>query len=320
VSVASSPSRIEGRLRALFAQAGARGWLHAVDLDAPSGEVAVDADQPVALASVFKVAVLVELFRQADRAVLDLAEQVPVPVHGRTRGVTGLAAMRDPARLSLRDLAFLMMTVSDVAATDVLLDRIGLDAVNATLEALGLARTRLRGTCADMLALVREDLALSDDGQLADRLAGAASRLELRALDPERTSGGTARELTSLLAAIWRDEAAEPASCAEMRAIMAAQVWPHRLAAGFPSDAMAVAGKTGTLPTLRNEVGVVEFPDERRYAVAVFTRSDSLAPTLPQVDAVIGVAARVAVDDIRRRAAPHRPGEQDRSGLAQDAP
>jgi beta-lactamase class A len=77
------------------------------------------------------------------------------------------------------------------------------------------------------------------------------------------------------------------------------QVWPHRLASGFPFDDVRVAGKTGTLPTVRNEIGVVEYPDGGRYAVAVCTRSASTAFTLPAADAVIGTAARLAVEHLR---------------------
>lgn len=62
---------------------------------------------------------------------------------------------------------------------------------------------------------------------------------------------------------------------------------------------MLVSGKTGTLPGIRNEVGVVELGDGARYAVAVFTRHDGARAGLPQADAVIGVAARIAVDALR---------------------
>lgn len=295
MTIAASESRISGRVRGIFAHAGARGWLHAVDLADPAAEVAVDADDDVILASVFKLPLLLEMFRQVDAGRIDPTEQTLVSA--RTRGATGLAAMRDPVRMSLRDLAFLMISVSDVAATDVLLERVGQDAVNATLRELGLARTRVRGTCQEMLASVREDLE-----DLEDPAAERAGR-RMRALDFRTQSVGTPRELTSLLAAIWGDVAASPVACAEVRALLASQVWPHRLSAGFPSDRIAVAGKTGTLPSIRNEVGVVEVPDGRRYAVAVFTRSDSLVMTLPQVDAAIGAAARVAVEDIARRTA-----------------
>ncbi|MDH6130334.1 hypothetical protein P3T39_007327 [Kitasatospora sp. GP82] len=55
-------------------------------------------------------------------------------------------------------------------------------------------------------------------------------------------------------------------------------------------------GRAGTLPTLRHEVGVIEYPDGARYAVAVFTRAAATSITLPAADAVIGTTARLAVD------------------------
>ncbi|MYZ41175.1 serine hydrolase, partial [Streptomyces sp. SID4917] len=75
-----------------------------------------------------------------------------------------------------------------------------------------------------------------------------------------------------LLGLVWRDEAAPAAACADVRRWLEFQVWPHRLRSGFP-DGVKVSGKTGTLPSVRNEIGVVEYPDGGRYAVAVFTRA-----------------------------------------------
>jgi beta-lactamase class A len=72
-----------------------------------------------------------------------------------------------------------------------------------------------------------------------------------------------------------------------------------RLASGFPFDDVAVSGKTGSLPTLRSEIGVVEYPDGGRYAVAVFTRSFGTAHNQPRADAAIGSAARIAIDHLR---------------------
>jgi len=60
-----------------------------------------------------------------------------------------------------------------------------------------------------------------------------------------------------------------------------------------------VAGKTGTLPGIRNEVGVVEYPDQACYSVAVFTRARSPGQVQPAIDASIGRAARAAVDWLR---------------------
>jgi beta-lactamase class A len=62
-----------------------------------------------------------------------------------------------------------------------------------------------------------------------------------------------------------------------------------------------VAGKTGTLPPLRSEVGVVELPSGRRYAATVFTRSHRPTFSDPAADAVIGTTARLAVDHLSGR-------------------
>ncbi|MFE0800529.1 serine hydrolase [Streptomyces sp. NPDC058812] len=285
---------VTGRLQAAFADAGVTGWLHAVDIDS-GAQVETGADQPVCTASVHKVCVLVTLHELAAAGALDLTEQVECPPAGRTPGPTGLAAMLDPVRLSLRDAAFLMMSVSDNTAADLLLRRVGLDAVNRTTDRLGLTRTRAVHGFGEMLATMREDAGPAGTRALTD--PHVITRL--RALDPARTNRSTPRDMTRLLTALWRDEACPPEYGAAARRVMGLQVWPHRLASGFPFDDVHVAGKTGSLPTLRNEVGVVEYPDGGRYAVAVFTRTAHTAAVLPAADAVIGRAARIAVDALR---------------------
>jgi beta-lactamase class A len=286
-----------GRVEAAFGAAGVTGALHVVDVDDPAAEIDVRADAPVVLASVLKLPLVLELLRRAAAGELDLAERLLV--RERTPGPTGIAAMRDPIELSLADLAYLTMAVSDVAACDVLYDRLGGAApVNALLASLGLARTQLTGACRDIFEGMAEDLGVPV-ADLARRLGDAPPLDRLRALDPRHTNRSTPREMTRLLAMTWRDEAAPAGACAECRRLMALQVWPHRLAAGFPEDDVLVSGKTGTLPGVRNEVGVVELGDGVRYAVAVFTRSDSPRAGLPHADAAIGVAARLAVDALR---------------------
>ncbi|MGW0434121.1 serine hydrolase [Micromonospora sp. NPDC003197] len=286
---------IRVRIGQAFADAGVTGWLHAIDLDRGDA-VDVRADTPVVLASVFKVPLVVAFFRAVDAGRLDATRRVTVSLEERSGGPTGIAAMLDPVTMSLRDLAYLALTVSDNAAADALAEHVGLDAVADTLDALGLAHTRVPHLARDVAARTREDL-----GAQTSLVADPTAVSRLRVLDPAQTNRSTPRDCTRLLGLIWRDEAASPASCAALRRMLALQVWPHRLASGFPFDDVLVAGKTGTLPTLRNEIGVVEYPDGGRYAMAVFTRSASTALTLPRADAVIGTAARIAVEHLRSR-------------------
>jgi beta-lactamase class A len=286
-------------LASVFSDAGVDGSLHAVDL-ASGREVVHDADAPVVLASVFKVPVLLELFKQGESGRLDLAAPVQVPVADRAPGPFGISVMRDPLQMSLRDLAWLMMGISDNAATDVICEAVGIDAVNGTLAGLGLTETVLIGDCRALFRTIAEDLGVDtlDDLEEVD-LTDPAVIDRLRVIDPLVTSRSTPRDITRLLTAIWQDEAASPEVCAEVRRILGLQVWPHRLAAGFPEDDVRTAGKTGTLPRCRNEVGVVEYADGGRYAVAVFTRSQSTSSKNPAADAAIGAAARLAVDELR---------------------
>lgn len=284
-------------IRAAFADAGVTGRLHALDLDTGT-ELDWHGDEPVVTASVHKLPLLVALHEQAAAGTLDLTEQIDSRPAGRTTGPTGLAAMQDPARLSLRDLAYLMMAVSDNAAADLLLARVGLDSVNRTTARLGLPHTLAQHSFATMMDMIREDAGPAGTQALADPHVIA----RMRALDPAHANRSTPRELTLLLAAIWNDTAGTAEHCAAMRRLMGLQVWPHRLASGFPFDDVHVAGKTGSLPTLRNEIGVVEYPDAGRYAVAVFTRTVRTAAILPAADAVIGTTARIAVDTLRAHA------------------
>jgi beta-lactamase class A len=281
-----------------FARAGVTGRLHAVDLDSGE-ELDVGADEPVTLGSVFKVPLLVALHRAADAGRLRLDDPVRITSR-RTPGVSGLGAMQDDAQLSLRDLALLMITISDNAAADAILDVVGLASVTCALADLGLGHTQVVASSGDIYDALVSDLA-RDGRPVADALADPAALAAFRTLDPATTNSSTPRDMTTLLAAIWRDEAASPAACNQMRRALRLQLQRHRLASGFPSDDVTVAGKTGTLLNLRSEVGVVELPDGRRYAVAVFTRSHR--PTLvdPAADAVIGVVARLAVDQLADR-------------------
>ncbi len=230
------------RIRSAFADAGVTGWLHAVDIDHPDRQVAVGADEAVVLASVFKVPLVHTAFREVDMTATALLR----PDH-RSAGPTGVGGMLDPVTMSLRDLAYLAITVSDNAAADALVDVVGLDAVNRTMAALGLSNTLVVHRAREVFRTLAED---AGPGDLAPKLADPVVLSRLRALDPRRTNRGTPRDMTTLLSAVWLDPDAAP-----LRRIMGMQVWPHRLASGFPFDDVRVAGKTGTLPTVRNEIG-----------------------------------------------------------------
>lgn len=280
-------------IAAAFAEANVTGYLHAINIDTEE-EVGHSSDELVVSASVFKLPVLVELFRQAYVEGLDIRKpfEVPMPY---TLGPTGLSQMYDPITMSLRDLSLLMMSVSDNAATDVICDVVGIDNVNATLRSLGHPLTEILFPCRGIFATMFEDAGVAS----ADEWKGDPTPelvAKLRAGKPAETTRTTPRESARLLAQIWRDEGMPAAACEEVRRVLRAQVWPHRLASGFPELTIKTAGKTGTILGWKNEAGVVEYADGRRYAVATFTLTARLEDIGPAADAAIGKAARAAVE------------------------
>ncbi|MHA6624929.1 serine hydrolase [Pseudonocardia sichuanensis] len=283
-------------------QVGVRVWLHAVDVDggAQPRAFGIDAGGPVVTASVFKVPVALELARQAVAGECDLAEPVAVEPGHPTPSPYGLATFPHRSVLSWDALATLMIGISDNVATDLVLDRVGKPAVAALLDRLGLPGTAVPDNCEELLRTIGEDLGIDyvDDERALTSLSPAQLDA-LRVLRPAETCRTTPEEMTRLLALIWRDEAAPAEACAHVRRWMGRQVWPHRLRSGFATDDVRISGKTGTLPAVRNEVGVVEYADGGRFAVAVFTRARDARAQAPERDALIGFAAARAVTWLR---------------------
>ena len=280
------------------ADAGADVFAHAVDLDS-GAEIGFRPDDPVVTASVFKVPVLTEYVRQVAAGDLDPGARVRITAGTATMGPTGLSVFSDDAEWSLRDVATSMITVSDNAATDIVTGLVGVERVNATMAALGLPGTVLIGDCAALFATMAADYGVDDPALIDEKMrADPDSVARLSVNVAERTNRSTPRESTALLRLLWTDLAADPQACAEARRILGLQIWPHRLTSGFPDDDVRISGKTGTIGVVRNEIGVVEFPDGRRFAVAVFLRTHAFGYRNPRADALIGTVGRLLIDQL----------------------
>src|SRR5215472_16578714 len=133
-----------------------------------------NADRVFPTASSIKIAILLELYRQDQEARTgakgksrlddiytfdpkDLVEDSQI-MAGLTRGVT---------RVTNRDLAQFVVAVSDNAAANILIDRVGMPNVNATLRSLGLTKTMLRRKMMDVAAARRGDENVSTPQEMA---------------------------------------------------------------------------------------------------------------------------------------------------------
>jgi len=198
------------------------------------------ADEVFPTASSIKLAILYELFRQAEERRLDLAEVTRPPAAGRVRGGGVLQELDDRVSLSWRDLAVLMIGWSDNEATNLLIRRVGMDAVNSRLDTLSLTHTRLRRQMMDLPAARRGEENIS-----------------------------TPREIARLAALVAAGEGLSPARAAELRAVatVADEASPFRR--GLPPEQKAIS-KPGELEGVRCEAAWVDLPG-RPYAAAIMT-------------------------------------------------
>lgn len=221
--------------------------------------IALNADTRFPTASVIKVAVLVEAFRRHADGTLSLDERVAVPGANKVGGAGILRELHDGAELSLRDLARLMIVLSDNSATNVLVKRLGAARVNETMRGLGLEQTRIfRPTFRDGKPDVDPGL--------------------------EREFGlgmSTPREMATLLEHIATGQAVSTDASREMRGILDRQqdrlMIPRRLPPGTRvgsktgTDSEKQPDASGERGHIRNDAAIVEGPSGT-YVIAIFTR------------------------------------------------
>ena len=200
-------------------------------------------DDVFAQASSIKITVLAELYRQAQEGKLKLTDlytvrkEDDVPdsaiFNGLTYGVT---------QITLRDLATMMIAVSDNSATNVLIDKVGMANVNAMLAAQGLKHTKLQRKMMDITA--------AKEG---------------------RENLSTPREMMTLLTNIYRGKLLNREMTADFFHMLATlKDSPIRRAV---PDVIVSADKPGDLDGVRNDSGIV-FATNRPFVICVMTSYD----------------------------------------------
>jgi len=237
----------------------------------------VNGGRPFPMASTVKVPILVELFHQVESGALRLDEMIslrPLDLH------LGSGQLRDyivpGVSLSLENLALLMMRVSDNSATDIVLDKVGIDAVNERMAALGVSDIVVNRSTQD---LILEQMGFEDwstEGMTLDELMAklndyevAPGELEMAAarFDLDRQDTATPNAINRLLEMILRGEAVGPESSARMVEIMLACETGLDRMRGFLPETVPVAHKTGTIGGTVNDVGIVFLPEGRGHVL-----------------------------------------------------
>lgn len=203
-------------------------------------ELVLRADDVFPQASAIKIAVVAELYHQAQQGKLKLTDLYTVQssdvvpdsdiMGGLTPGVTSV---------TLRDLATMVMAVSDNSAANVLIDKVGMNHVNALMDSIGLPHTRLR-----------------------------RKMMDLKAAGEGRENISTPHEMMRLLASLYQGKVLNK----EMTEDFFKMLSTHK-GSDIPRDlpeGLKIANKSGELEGVRNDSGVVFVPN-RPYVICVMT-------------------------------------------------
>lgn len=189
--------------------------------------VFVDADKSVPSASVIKLPIMVETMERVKAGTLDLSE-IHILTDSEKVGGSGLLKnYSHRSRISYADLLRLMMVYSDNTATNIFINELGMDAINARIKAMGLTGTRLNRVMMDTLA-ARQG----------------------------RDNYVTARDMNRLMSQIYRHQLATPALCDQMLDVLKQNDDTLTIPRLLPKT-VVVAHKTGTLDYVRGDAGIV---------------------------------------------------------------
>ena len=190
------------------------------------------ADVPVVAASVIKIPVMIEAFRAAQAGELSLDEMHALRDEERMPSCGTLKVMHTGIEMTLLDLTKLMIIVSDNAATNIMINRLGIENVNKTLRALGCEKTTLNRLLFDAEASRR----------------GVKNYI-------------TAREMGMLLEKLWRGEVVCQKASKAMMDILLDQRLNGKLPFFIDSMGIDIAHKTGEDDGISHDVGVI-YTDE----------------------------------------------------------
>jgi len=237
-------AKLDEQVKSLVGAFKGKVSLYAKNLD--TGETyALNADERVRTASTIKIAVMIEAFARVNEGKVKWTDEVVLTKEKKVSGSGILFELSDGLHLTLRDAVNLMMMLSDNTATNLVLDVLTTDAVNARMESLGFKNIKINRKI----------------GSGGDSQAGK---------DPENKKYGlgfaTPHEMVLVMEKLERGEIISPAVSKEMIELMKSE--QGRYAIGRSLWDLPMASKYGALDRLRSAIGII-YSKKGKIAMAI---------------------------------------------------
>lgn len=255
-----------------------------------------NADQRFPTASVCKVPVMIELFRQVEVGTLSLDDRHRLQGNISTHGSGTLKLMEDAPELTLRDYCRLMISISDNMATDFLLGVVGLESVNTTLDAMGFPNTRTSVTLGryHYRMFGMDDVACNRENDVLQQKRAETHGADFNSLSFQgslENNVATPRDMGSILKQLHTGQVVSPQASAAMIEMLKLcndrRMIPRDLKPDIP-----IAHKIGSSGRIKGDVGFVFLPTGPLVISAFALASDDG----PRGDEAIAEISRLAVE------------------------
>jgi len=269
---------VQSKIEAVFAPLGIEVGFSATHLQ--SGQtVAINPHELFPTASVYKIPVMVEVYRQADEGKFSLSDRIELTDARRIIGSGVFQKLGNGLAPTVRDLAMLMIIVSDNMATHMLQELVGNANTTATMRRLGLQNINVVLSMPELFAHGYGLPPVPPPSYAEMQAASNARDMDYAGLSFERSPRNTtssAADMAALSAMILQGKAASPAACADMMTILKSQQLRDRVPRYLPGN--AVGNKTGTFRRIRNDAGVIIRGENDAVSFGLFTYDPTEVP------------------------------------------
>lgn len=209
-------------------------------IEAEDKRIEINSEGRFSSASLIKIPILIECFRQSEKGTIDLQQPIQIASVEKVGGAGVLQALSRDLELKVIDVMTLMIIVSDNLATNLLINLIGMDQINQGMRELNLQHTELN-----------------------------RKMMDFTALKYGMDNYTTAFDMLTCLKEIGQNRILSNGSASKVKEIMENQQFNNKLSDQIDLDLFKVANKTGELLGIEHDCAIIQYEKKSVYAAVL---------------------------------------------------